>query len=592
MSSMQSLFVISCALALGCSATSSSPSLNGRSNDGGATGAGASAGATALSIGGGPNLNTDPGAAGTSGAGGAITLQPKDLLGYDPPAPVWNCGATCYADGKVGAEVPKSFEAAGAGGAPPTLLYPLADSMHPLNLTQITFQWRRANSAQSDFRIRLSAADKTYDFFVPCAAIEGATSDECAASMPEGNWLDLAIAERGQSVAVTISALDGTALAQSAPVTIRFSSQAVTGGLYYWSTGIRGTYRVVFGQKTASPFIEPMTPANPSECGGCHAVSRDGSTIAFTTTKASGFLDVADTTTPEMPRIAPTATTQHDSSMVALSPDGKRVLTAFTDSSRAIMQLRDTTSGAVLRTVGSSELGNKGAPYFPEFSAKGDAVVVTLSSFPDAEWSVRQGAIAIVPFDAAHDSFGQAKIIVPLSTDFSFYPSFSPDGKWVVFASAPASADLISYNQKQARLRLVSSDGGKVYELGRATQGVGNASTWPKFSPFMQDDGNVLFITFNSKIDYGATLKNSKLMDQAKPQLWMAGIDLRNLASGDPSWAPVWLPFQAVDQNNHLGYWTEVVTCKVGGCGSDELVCKLGDSATSGGTCVVQPPPK
>ncbi len=588
MRSKQSMFMALIFFALGCSASSAAPSLSHMADSGasGGTPMGPS-----LNLGGGPNLNVDGDGGPAMSNGGAVTILPKDILGYDPPAPVWSCGATCYADAGLDLQIPKSFDAGAAGGTAPTLLYPLADSLHPVNLTQITFQWRRTNAAQSAFRIRLKTTDKTYDFFATCTPIAGAEAGECALAMPEGNWLDIAIGHRGTAATVTIAGLDGNQVAESPPITIRFSSQAVTGGLYYWSTGIRGTYRLVFGQKTATPFIQPMTAANPTECGGCHAVSRDGSTIAFTEGMASGFLDVADTTTPDSPRIAPTAATKHDSSMVALSPNGKRVLTGFTNASRAVMELRDTGTGAVLTTVGSAELGNKGAPYFPEFSAKGDAVVLTLSSYPDAEWSVRKGSIAVVPFDAQLDTFGTAKVIVPEDGDFDFYPSFSPDGKWVVFASAPANANLISYNQKEARLRLVSSEGGRVYELGRATQGVGNASTWPKFAPFMQDDNNVLFITFNSKIDYGATLKNSLLMDQAKPQLWMAGIDLRNLASGDPSWAPVWLPFQAVDQNNHLGYWTELVTCKLGGCGSDELVCKLGDSA-GGGTCVVQPPPK
>jgi hypothetical protein len=44
-----------------------------------------------------------------------------------------------------------------------------------------------------------------------------------------------------------------------------------------------------------------------------------------------------------------------------------------------------------------------------------------------------------------------------------------------------------------------------------------------------------------------------------KSQLWFAAIDLRRLTEGDPSWAPIWLPFQSVDQSNHLPYWTEVV---------------------------------
>jgi hypothetical protein len=99
-----------------------------------------------------------------------------------------------------------------------------------------------------------------------------------------------------------------------------------------------------------------------------------------------------------------------------------------------------------------------------------------------------------------------------------------------------------------------------------------------------------MYITFNSKLDYGAALKNSLLAQEKKrPQLWMAAIDLRNLASGDPSFAPVWLPFQQVDQNNHLGYWTEKVICSLeGGCGgNDQLQCVFGQAAGDPGQCTV-----
>jgi hypothetical protein len=136
-----------------------------------------------------------------------------------------------------------------------------------------------------------------------------------------------------------------------------------------------------------------------------------------------------------------------------------------------------------------------------------------------------------------------------------------------------------SYNQAQARLRLVSRDGGQVYELTRATQGIGHTSTWPKFAPFIQDGGQTLFLTYNSKIDYGFLLKNTMLpAPQTHPQLWFSAIDLRKLST-DPSYAPIWLPFQEVTQNNHLGYWTEIITCARStgsGCDTNEQSCVNG----------------
>jgi hypothetical protein len=183
-----------------------------------------------------------------------------------------------------------------------------------------------------------------------------------------------------------------------------------------------------------------------------------------------------------------------------------------------------------------------------------------------------------MPYDGG--KFGPARVVVAHDRDIHFYPSWSPDGKWLVFVSAPAAGPRAqSYDNAQARLRLVAAAGGPVYELARATQGTGNTSSWPKFTPFSQLGGQLLFVTFSSKADYGFVVRG-----RTTPQLWLAAIDLRRLAGGDPSWAPVWLPFQEPDQNNHLPFWTEALgctedadcgpgaTCKNSGCLPDRVI--------------------
>ena len=174
---------------------------------------------------------------------------------------------------------------------------------------------------------------------------------------------------------------------------------------------------------------------------------------------------------------------------------------------------------------------------------------------------------------------------------FPYYPSWSPDGHWLVFAAAPVGA----YTAITARLRLASADvdgqtcpGATCFDLARASQGTSVGSSWPKLSPFAQSNGQLLFVTFSSKIDYGFALVNSGTNGANRAQLWMAAIDLRTATTGgDPSLPPIWLPFQDITETNHLPFWTALVACTQDGisyasCGSGETCVE--------GACTVSPP--
>jgi WD40-like Beta Propeller Repeat len=518
-----------------------------------------------------------------------IPVTPPGSAGRMVAPPVWNCGASCFAADSVPADSLARFGGA-VGGLKPKLVYPLSGSMHPINLPDITFQWTRGAPTQQLFRIRL-AGDKTYDFLAPCGkpADLPIGADECVFTMPEGNWIELAVANRGKETSVSLTALEGNNVAPADPLSIRFSPSDVAGGLYYWSTGLQGIYRLVFGQRKATEYIVPAV--RDTECVGCHSVSRDGKTIAYTFGGSLGNLAVAPTDDVKTPTVKP-ASAGHDSSMMALSPDGSRVLVSYADdaSAKPKLVLRDTKTGQLLGAVDENLLGSTKAASQPEFSPDGKEIVVSMGQNAPggSSWSVQSGSIAVLPFNGG--TFGPAEVIVPDTGDeLHFYPSWSPDGKWIVFASATRTqgAVSISYNQLRARLRLVSRDGKQLVELGKATQGANHTSTMPKFAPFVQDDGNVLFITYNSKIDYGIVLKNTQLGELARPQLWLAGIDLRKISAGDPSSAPIWLPFQEVTQTNHLGYWTEIVTCKVTTACDQTQVCETDPNGQGGsGACV------
>jgi hypothetical protein len=367
------------------------------------------------------------------------------------------------------------------------------------------------------------------------------------------------------------------------PISVTESS-LLNKGFYYWTTvplysGVpndkeTGIFRLPFGADHAEPFIMPNTPANDRQCGACHSVSRDGSTIAFTARnpdssmdQRSGVLITARTTRPEDHFIQPAADAVYDTSMMALSSDGRRVLVVYDEQ----LVLRDASGampGAVITSLTAENLLGK-RPYFPEFSPHDDAVVLTLSDQPDSAIAVQSGDIAVIDADLTTDTFGVPQILVPSTEqEFHFYPTWSPDGNYIAFASAPheevGGAWRKSYDQQLARLRLVRRSDGAVFELAKATPELEKWSTFPKFAPFdPNEQGGLMFLTFNSKINYGLVLDNDA---QSEPrdriaQLWMSAIDVTKLPE-DPSSAPIWLPFQDATQPSHLGIWTQDVKCR------------------------------
>ncbi len=498
-------------------------------------------------------------------------------------------------------------------GSSPQIVYPLPGSVHPKDLRQLTVQFRQGRSDFSVFRVRVGTPDASlaYDFFTPCIALAG---DGCRYLLKGATW-DAAREDLvGKPVMITVtgSTARSGVIGSSVPVPISVTpSELKNKGFYYWSkvplySGVpgdqeTGIFRLPFGADRAEPFIMPKSQTNTRDCGACHSVSRDGSTIAFTARnedgmgedQRTGVLVASQTARPQEPFIQPPADAVYDSSMMALSENGRRVVVAYNDGLVLKCSARDDPvgpPGTTIDTLEKADMDNKAA-FFPEFSPTDDALVLTLSDQIDSAIAVQHGDIAVMSVDLAAGTLGTPQVIVAGSeSEFHFYPTWSPDGKYVAFASAPIMPGETptpkSYDQRKARLRLVAREGGTVYELTNATHEAEKWSTFPKFAPFLPDEqGGLMFLTFNSKFNYGLVLDNDSRGEMEKvAQLWMSAIDITKLPT-DPSSAPIWLPFQDAGQSSHLGIWTREVKCRtdIDGTGCD--VGQECNEATK--TCVV-----
>jgi Tol biopolymer transport system component len=507
--------------------------------------------------------------------------------------PGWNCGAGCLTDPAAGARASTLFD-----GPPdqnpdnkPVIVYPLDGAMVPVNLpAPITFQWKRGpNAVQTLFHIHLEGGAHAYDLYAPCVPPPSIPVTPplgaCTYTPPEAAWRAIAAETIGGELTATLAATDDKhrPVATSEPVKLRFSPEPVTGALYYFSAMLQGIYRLPFGARQPQTFIAPNGSANHFACGGCHAISRKGDVVAFAA-GYEGYLTSAPAGDPDHPTIVPTQPLASDGHVSTLSPDGKYVLSSYgAGDQRGLVKVRETRTGIQVATLDPAMLGQAGSKvFFPDWSPDGKEIVATLASDDTDAWVVKNGAIVAFPYNGG--AFGPARTIVAASQElFHYYPTWSPDGRWILFVSAPPGAT--SRSNSDSRLRLVSSGGGAVHDLRRATQATGKTSTWPRFAPVAPGNERLLFFTFNSKIDYGYLLRNTT-EPTPYPQIWMAAIDLDRLVesdpSSDPSTAPVWLPFQNPRENNLQATWAESIPCTPGGPG---FACGPGTTCT-GGACL------
>jgi hypothetical protein len=473
----------------------------------------------------------------------------------------------------------------------PLIVYPLDGTMLARNINQLELQWR-ASTKDKLFHIRVVGGSIDSSFYVGSSLCANGT--DCRYPFADKDWQTIALSASGAMVTITVdgTAALGAAVASAKPVKANFSPEDVKGGLYYFSTSLHGLERLPFGASQATPFITGSTA-----CVGCHAVSRDGKKVSAVFGGADGLAAMVDGANGNQYLLPPDATRQkYVWNFETFSPDAKQMITNWAGK----LQLRDGTTGQLIMDIPQNLYGAKEA-VMPEWSPDGKSIVFIgippegyigkdmpgLSFLAAGDWILGNGgSVMVMPFN--NGSFGQANAVVPSVAlqEYNFYPSWSPDSQWIVFATgtypgnSPTAAangvnttnKCMSYDQDTARLRMVSAAGGKPIELTAATHAANRTSSWPKFAPFVQANGSLVFITFSAKFAYGFVVP-----DKARPQIWMSAIDLGRAAQGaaDPSYPPFWLPFQDPTQNNHETIWTEEVACNSDGDCPAEFICEM-----------------
>lgn len=534
---------------------------------------------------------------------GPEDVPPADTGPYVPPTQRFACmGCPTTPFPEPGAP-PCAADPAGE----PTLIYPPEGVLLPPNLNVLEIQFNRG-AGNTLWEVDFSNPVTDIRVTTRCSAItsvRGRATGACAFGIPQDVWDALTLVNRGRDpVTVTVRGTnDAGACATTSSVSrhIQFAFEDIEGGIYYWQSAVfgdvagrtGGIYLHDFGtrDRTDTAFLESGTSGR---CTGCHNLSRDGERMAvgqddpdaddeFADVRTSA-LQVRDRTALSTALPAGFQTFTHDHAMMLASTYSSAL------TGNRSFGLYNGVTGALVRQVAlpTPLVGTQ-----PDWSADDRRVVFvapragTISNRGDHHF--HGGSLYAMDVDPMMN-FGAPRMLLPANLNgadtgadaTNYYPSWSPDGQFLVFNHAP-SGDVF-YN-RNAQVWLASADGSSASALTRLNGGDGLTNSWPRWSPYVQPygTGHILWVTFSSNRNYGVRVENDALPNCyptasppentpqttnwamcQQPQIWMAavGVDVDQFGHGhDTSWPAFWLPFQNVTSHNHSAQWvSRVVT--------------------------------
>jgi len=498
---------------------------------------------------------TGGGGAGGTGSGGNGPPATHDVV--DPSLP----------PGVVG-----GFDGAGMGSGGITLVYPNAGAMVPHDLAPIDVQW---NGTTPVYRVtfavdngnRLRGYVPTKDWIPPAS---------------EWAWLLNVAAGHQVTLSVDGATVDGNGTPQgplqsAAGQPLGVSPDDATGALFYFATtgdqvtGDGTLERLELGAQKADKYLNKSNDGG--KCVGCHALTRDGTRVAFTfldltgavtgTTMTLGSVDATNPTAQQAAANTQAATT-------SFSPDGTKIVTAYNGA----LSIRDAVTGAMVTSITTT-----GTAMFPDWSPDGNSIVFVRTSAPCTPGQPNFGQASIYAYGGSlvtiHNNGGtwgnETVVLQAASGENNYYPSFSPDGQYIAFTRALSSTKSswsvangacsgqdgsgLSYDNPSATVWIMPAAGGTPVELAAADGAPMKTNSWPKWGP--KADGDHLWLSFSSTREYGNVLTGLA----AHHQIWITSIPRLGAPAGDPSTPAVWFPFQDTTTKNHIGVWS----VKVGG---------------------------
>lgn len=434
----------------------------------------------------------------------------------------------------VTSDMAKMFQTAITGtncGA--EVVYPSEGTTAMANLGRLDVHWDGGTADMFEVRVSNEWVERTIYTRAMGAAVDG-TSWQPFATSKDRATIQLA----GMQAAAPLT----KCVAQVR--TIRLTDSEVTGAVYYNETnGSSGTLMRHEMSDSAAAAPAFADGAQPATCVGCHAISRDGARMAMTLDGASGRGAVVDLVEG---RTMPMGSATQRWSSATFTPDGNQLLAV--DGGR--MKLFDVETGTLVRTYETAYVtGN------PEISPDG-MHLVTVEAPEGADWQFAQAEVVVRSFNADGGDISDAHVVLPYADGVqSYYPSWSPDGRWLAVTRASGS----SYANQSAEVFVVSADGSQ----GPYRISGGEGGSWARWMPFETklDGEKMYFLSFTSTRAFGRQLA------AGHEQLWIAPFfPLHANENVGPISGPAFrAPWQSLSAENHNAQWATGIVHAVDG---------------------------
>lgn len=446
-------------------------------------------------------------------------------------------------DGEISAEVASAFSnSSPLEDSALSISYPFDQVIVPRNLEGLGFAWDDPSSS-SDLIYRLHFQSEITDISVYTQELQWVSSSSL--------WEMISAANRKGLVSLTIESAswNGSSLSnhrKGESIELNVNRFDARGSVLYWGileeTHTASIQRIPIGTVESETF---WTCEGNNCCIGCHALSEEAERMAITHNGGKfSIVDISDPLAPE--EVVPqTPDRTNVASFKAISPDGEYLIGV--EGPKLIVY--NLLTGQRIKDIEFSLPVSH-----PDFSPDGTQITfVRITGMAASDMEFKGGEIVQADFNYETLELENEVVLKERDSTYNYYyPAYSPDGEWIAYNRASnefnrADGHFGCYAAPDAELWLMSRDGSIDIRLDQAN-GVGAMqNSYPRWGPLPDDD--VLWLAFSSRREYS-------LASSMEPQIWIVGINPEQAKEGrDPSSAPIWLPGQAVGNDNHLPVW-------------------------------------